>query len=321
MNLNKTSIGALTLSSLLMMSSTPAYAVPTITIGMDSSVSDVIIELMYAFEINFCTDPLNPSGDPTCNFSLKVMNSSADIRDEIVNSGSAAVGYDLFISANPDPSDLYYKYQFRRYPNQPNVVPNVEVGKPFQFASDSVILYSMFPGVGIDLSSGFPKHLGEGVTFAMPDPVTDAYGAVSAQILASSPNLKSALNHAQTEFDAGTAWAAVEFYNPTDSFGSPFGFVPKSAVCKDLQYTPQDISIYDFSQQENLKKINSVKLNGVSIGKKRNKEEDALLNSFISYITGQNNGNGNADTAAYILQNNYCYVPITAKKETKVQPH
>jgi hypothetical protein len=315
MKFNKASIGALTLSSLLMMGVTPAYAVPTITIGMDRSVSNVVIELMFAFEINFCTDPLNPSGDPTCNFSVKEMNSSADIRDEIVNSGSSGVAYDLFLSANPDPSDLYYKYQFRRYPNQPNIVPNVEVGKPFEFASDSIILFSMFPGVGMDVSSGFPKHLGEGVTFAMPDPVTDAYGAVSAKILSSSPNLKSALSHVQTVNDAGSAYAATELYDPTQSFGTAFGFVPKSAACRDLQYNPKGISFFDFSQQENLKKINSVKLNGVSIGKKRNKEEDALLNSFISYITGQNNGNGNADTAAYILQNNYCYVPITSKLE------
>jgi hypothetical protein len=308
MNLNKTSIGALTLSSLLMMGSSPAYAVPNITIAMDYAVGDVVAQgLMDQFELNFCEDPSSPTPELTCNISL-IISDSAVIRDEIVNSGSSAVKYDLFLSANPDPSDLYYKYQFRKYPNQ----PNVEVGKPFEFASDSVILFSMFPGVGMDVSSGFPKHLGEGVTFAMPDPVTDAYGAVSAQILSSSPNLKSALSHVQTVNDAGSAWAAVKFYNPTDSFGNPFGFVPKSAVCKDLQYTPQDISIYDFSKQENLKKINSIKLNGVTIGKKRNKEEDALLNLFISYITGQNNGNGRS--AAEILQEQ-CYVPITSKLE------
>jgi hypothetical protein len=237
-------------------------------------------------------------------------------RDEIVNSGSAAVDYDLFISSNSDPSDLYYKYQFRKYPNQ----PNVEVGKPFQFASDSVILYSVFPGPGIDVSSGFPKHLAEGVAFAIPDPVTDAYGAVSAQILSSSPNLKSALSHAATVPNGVSAYAATLLYDPTEWWTDSFGFVPKSAACTDSKL-PQYYSVYDFSKQENLKEINSIKVTGVTIGRKRNKEENALLNSFISYITGQSNGNGSGQTAAYVLQERYCYVPITAKKETKVQPH
>lgn len=37
---------------------------------------------------------------------------SKEIRDEIVKSGSSAVPYDIFISANYDPNSLYYKYQF-----------------------------------------------------------------------------------------------------------------------------------------------------------------------------------------------------------------
>jgi hypothetical protein len=174
------------------------------------------------------------------------------------------------------------------------------VGKPFDIASDSVILFSAFPGPGIDVSSGFPKNLGEGIKFAMPDPVTDAYGAVSAQILSGSPNLKSALSHAEASGTGITAYAQTKFYDPTFPFGTSFGFVPKSAACWESK-DPLEYSVYDFSQQEKLKKINSIKVTGITIGRKRNKEETELLNSFISYITGQSNGNGSANTAAEVL--------------------
>jgi hypothetical protein len=308
---NKVSTAALTFSSLLMMSVTPAYAITNLNIVADYNVSNVVNDLIAGFEGNFCLDPSSTVGELTCQVNLEI-RPSADIRDLIVDSSPEAAYYDLFISSNQEPSDLYNKYQFSH--------PNVAVGKPFEFASDSVILLSAFPGPGIDVSSGIPKHLAKDVKFAMPDPVTDAYGAVSAQILARSPNLKSALGHVQTTVNAVSAYAGVTLYDPIEPFGFPFGFVAKSAACWETKM-PESYSVYDFSQQENLKEINSIKVTGVSIGRKRSKEEEALVNAFISYITGQSNGNGNANTAAYVLQDEYCYVPITAKKETKVQPH
>jgi hypothetical protein len=307
MKINKTAISALTLSSLLMISNSPAYAVTTITIGVDPNTEAVVGELISSFEVQFCEDPSSSFGELTCEIPLLIWD-SADIRDDIVNSGSAATNFDLFISSNTDSSDLYDKYQFSH--------PNVVVGKPFDIASDSVILLSAFPGPGIDVSSGFPKHLAEGIKFAMADPVTDAYGVVSAQILASSPNLKSALSHAEATVGAIAAYSQAQLYDPTQPWGTPFAFVPKSAACWQSK-APLEYSTYDFSQQEKLKKINSIKVTGITIGRERNKEETALLNSFISYITGKSNGNGSANTAAEVLHDEYCYVPSTAKKETE----
>jgi hypothetical protein len=304
MKFNQASLGTLTLSSLLMMSAAPAYAVTTITIAVDWNTAAVVGELISSFEIQFCADPSSSVGDLTCDIPLWITD-SADIRDDIVNSGSAATNYDLFISSNSDSSDLYDKYQFSH--------PNVVVGKPFDIASDSVILFSAFPGPGIDVSSGIPKHLAEGIKFAMADPVTDAYGAVSARILASSPNLKSALSHAEASGSGTLAYSQAQLYDPTQPWGTPFAFAPKSAACGQSK-APLEFSTYDFSQQEKLKEINSIKVTGITIGRERNKEETALLNSFISYITGKSNGNGSANTAAEVLQDEYCYLPITSKQ-------
>jgi methionine-rich copper-binding protein CopC len=77
------------LLSLLMISSSPAYAVPTITIAVDPNTAAVVGELISSFELQFCEDPSRSVGELNCEIPLFI-SASADIRDDIVNSGSAA---------------------------------------------------------------------------------------------------------------------------------------------------------------------------------------------------------------------------------------
>jgi hypothetical protein len=331
MKFNKGSLGALTLSS-LMMSVTPAYAVPTIKLATDWATSDVAIELMYGFITNFCMGSGTPdNSQQTCDVSIAETADSSAIRDQVASSGSSGVDFDLFLSSNEDPSDLFYKYQIdnSNYPNDPNNSnnPKVVVGKPFQFASDSVILFSDYPDspTGMDVSKGFPEKLAPGVTFSIAEPVaawtpygvlsSDTYGVVSSKILSSLPNFRSLLKHAKVEQDGGTAYAAVRYVYPTDpSFGSPFGMVPTSLACREITWAPSTYSFYDFSQQKNLKAINSIPFTGVAI-LKADKEKAAVVNSFISYLTGHSNGNGIGYTAADIMKNRFCLTPVTASAD------
>jgi hypothetical protein len=146
----------------------------------------------------------------------------------------------------------------------------------------------------------------------MADPVADSYGAVSARILSTLPNFKAALSHAKIANDGYGAYVDVNYYGLGDIFNEQFGFVPKSAACFFLQLNDPTM-FFDFSQKENLKAINTIPLTGVTLTKERIKDEKALLDSFVSYITGKSNGNGTYSAADELKSN--CYQPIASKLE------
>lgn len=281
MSFKKILIGTMGVPSILLLASPQAQATARLVVAVDHSLATVMEEMVSRFV-----------GDYPAYDGFITVADSASFKDEVLSSGAGAA-FDLFLSPNGEPSDLYNKYQFDQ--------TSLPVGPPFRFATDSVVLYSGWMK-NVDISGGFPIDR----DFMIADPVADAYGAASAKLLAKLAPGKSRaamLGHVKIAPDIGGAWSNVELTPDAPAIG----FVAKSSVC--IQYaTGGEIwnpgsSHYEFPAD--LQRLGKIDITGVAINKDRTKEEKAQLNAFIEYIKGKG---PHAAHSAFILKS-HCYAP------------
>jgi molybdate transport system substrate-binding protein len=258
----------------------PAQAASSITVAVDTAFARTAIELVSAFQYAY----------PTSGYSVVVTTSdSGTLEAEIAAGGSP---YDLFLAGSKkEPDDLVANY------------PSLVVGTPFKYAKDFLTLYS----TTVDIHKGLPKHLT--TNFIVPDPVADAYGRASADLLESYPwNITTIPSgYVVVAPDADTSLAAVE------NGAFPYGFIANSAVCA---LDANGERVYPAGSYHHLYKphddfdghlYDKLVLKGVKIAKTRTTDQETELTNFIAFLSGAADASGAVKTAGADLIKGHCF--------------
>jgi molybdate transport system substrate-binding protein len=270
-------IKKLTLAASVAMATTSssAYAT-TISVGVAPSFAEALIDLAGAFQEYYITH-----GNLNYNVVVTV-DSTANLKSEIINGGPSGP-FDLLLS--PDNLAL-----FDLALKQPSLV----VGQPFQYATDSLMLYSKSQ----DISAGLPSSLTQ--DFVIADPLKDAYGRAAAQVLATTPGIVTAFRqgHIKTRDDIGTTFAAV------DGGSYAYGLVAKSQICQynnSSEYYVDGTYHHEYSPTNSAHPYIPISLNGIKIALTRATDKETELADFVNFLTGQ------GATAGTSVIKQYCY--------------
>ncbi|ACK51585.1 hypothetical protein Msil_2663 [Methylocella silvestris BL2] len=251
---------ALGVSTALALLYSPAHAT-TIRIGATPSFSDALNDIIASFQNYYIIN-----GNLTYN--VVVTTDTTDNLKSAIVSGGATGPYDLFLSSGyVSPYDLATSN------------PTLVVGSPFRYAIGSLMLYS----TSVDISAGLPSSLTK--DFVIADPATDFYGKATAQVLATTPGILTALHgdHVKTRDDIGSTFAAVD----GGIYG--YGFVAKSQICQyygGAEHYVDGTYHHEYRSNNAAHPYLELALKGIKIARTRATDEEAELASFINFLTG-----------------------------------
>ena len=224
-----------------------------------------------------------------------VQNGSTQTLEDQITGGNS-LGVDLFLAADTDhPQDLVT-----------NHFPLV-AGNPFNYAIGTLAFWSNTPNVNVTCTGGGSCGYNSTtyLNVAIADPSKAPYGVAANTLLTGRYHLNAPLstNPLVSEFNnIDTTFAAVKNQTVT------VGFVALSQICHGtvwpttgsaIVYPPTDTSVSPV-----VFNYNPIVQAGIAIARTRTPPQNALLNSFIAFLTDHTTS---PPSPMITTLTNYCY--------------